>query len=274
MQCQCAGGYTHGSSSTSCVSTLQSSQVEVLNGLLQLWGSAPNSVWQSETIDSLKERFASIDGENFIVKLDLSSQTLSGTIPSILTALSRLTHLDLSHNDLSGEFPQGLSTLLSLHTLDLSYNQLSGSIPPSFIELQRLQTLDVRNNYLYSGTLPATMCTSSALTLSLQSNCFPSNAIPCALVHTQRPSDDCSAFCHLSPSTPPCADRGHCYWDWVEGTRTAMCACEGGTGKEWILQRVLPCFHPRNGLRWKPSQLHGGALMALGHGRTTMLGSA
>ncbi|GJP80179.1 hypothetical protein CLOP_g10400, partial [Closterium sp. NIES-67] len=231
MQCQCAGGYTHGSSSTSCVSTLQSSQVEVLNGLLQLWGSAPNSVWQSETIDSLKERFASIDGENFIVKLDLSSQTLSGTIPSILTALSRLTHLDLSHNDLSGEVPQGLSTLLSLHTLDLSYNQLSGSIPPSFIELQRLQTLDVRNNYLYSGTLPATMCTSSALTLSLQSNCFPSNAIPCALVHTQRPSDNCSAFCHLSPSTPPCADRGHCYWDWVEGTRTAMCACEGGYGK-------------------------------------------
>ncbi|GJP55279.1 hypothetical protein CLOM_g14259 [Closterium sp. NIES-68] len=232
MQCQCLGGYTQELTSGSCVPTLESSQVDVLSGLLGLWGSAPNPIWKNETLDTVMPRVVAVDAEQFIINLDLSNQSLNGTIPSILSTLARLTHLNLSRNEFSGAVPKFLSSLLRMETLDLSYNQLSGPVPSFLRTLRRLETLDVSNNYLFSGSLPTTMCTSSVLqNLSLRSNCLPTDAIPCALDHTQRLPEACSAFCGFSsPSTLPCSGRGYCYWDGGKEKDTAMCACEEGYG--------------------------------------------
>ncbi|CAI5489438.1 unnamed protein product, partial [Closterium sp. Naga37s-1] len=205
LTCECFDQYVLGPTARSCVT--ESSQDEVLKGLLTLWNSIIDGPWKNKTLESLRP-FVKYDSDTFIVSLELSNQSLSGTIPSILSQLSRLTHLDLSHN------------------------YLSGSIPSSFSKLDGLQTLNLGSNYLYEGTLPTTMCNSpSPLTLSLHDNCFPSDALPCALTDAQRPSYDCSTFCGLSPpSTPPCAGHGNCFWEGGEGPVTATCACDEGFG--------------------------------------------
>ncbi|KAJ0053484.1 hypothetical protein Pint_01680 [Pistacia integerrima] len=61
--------------------------------------------------------------------LDLSRNSLSGSIPQNLGKLTKLENLNLSHNNLSGSIPESLSGLTSLHLVDFSYNELSGQIP-------------------------------------------------------------------------------------------------------------------------------------------------
>ncbi|CAI5459971.1 unnamed protein product [Closterium sp. Yama58-4] len=91
------------------------------------------------------------------------------------------------------------------------------------------KTLSVSDNYLYAGTVPKPKCTSKTLTLSLGSNCFPAKAIPCG--QPQRPAQQCSAFCSLSPpSTLSCGGQGYCFWKGEQNTGTATCVCNEGFG--------------------------------------------
>ncbi|EEF44972.1 inactive LRR receptor-like serine/threonine-protein kinase BIR2 [Ricinus communis] len=87
--------------------------------------------------------------------LDLSSNALSGTIPSqICTWLPYLVTLDLSNNDLSGSIPHDLVNCTYLNNLILSNNRLSGPIPYEFSSLSRLKRFSVANNDL-TGTIPS-----------------------------------------------------------------------------------------------------------------------
>jgi len=64
-----------------------------------------------------------------IVSLDLSSQSMRGTIPSGIQHLTKLTSIDFSHNNLRGEIPEGLASISELETLKLQYNKLVGTFP-------------------------------------------------------------------------------------------------------------------------------------------------
>ena len=86
--------------------------------------------------------------------LDLSSNELSGQIPSELASLSRLSELDLSSNELSGQIPSELASLSRLNILDLSSNELSGQIPSELGSLPRLWGLHLHSNEL-SGQIPS-----------------------------------------------------------------------------------------------------------------------
>ncbi|KAG5254570.1 leucine-rich repeat transmembrane protein [Salix suchowensis] len=87
--------------------------------------------------------------------LDLSSNSLSGTIPAqICTWLPYLVTLDLSNNDLSGPIPPDLANCIYLNNLILSNNRLSGSIPLGFSALGRLKKFSVENNDL-TGPVPS-----------------------------------------------------------------------------------------------------------------------
>ncbi|XP_043726319.1 probable inactive receptor kinase At1g27190 [Telopea speciosissima] len=87
--------------------------------------------------------------------LDLSDNSLSGTIPSeICTWLPFLVTLDLSQNDLSGPIPSELVKCKYLNSLILSDNHLSGSIPYELSGLNRLKKFSVANNHL-SGSIPS-----------------------------------------------------------------------------------------------------------------------
>ena len=80
--------------------------------------------------------------------LDLSGNTISGSIPTDLGSLTSLTSLDLSVNGLSGSIPTELGGLTSLASLDLSVNGLSGSIPTELGSLTSLTSLDLSDNSL------------------------------------------------------------------------------------------------------------------------------
>ncbi|GAB2299356.1 Probable leucine-rich repeat receptor-like protein kinase imk3 [Dionaea muscipula] len=116
--------------------------------------------------------------------LDLSSNSLTGVIPfppSLSLSLSLnstklLYWVNLSYNSLSGSIPSSLPRAPSLVFLALQYNNLSGSIPDTWgggdenISHPLLQSLTLDHN-LFSGRIPASLGRSTALSeLSLSSN--------------------------------------------------------------------------------------------------------
>ena len=64
-----------------------------------------------------------------VTKVELSSKSLSGSIPSELGTLFELTHLNLSANSLTGAIPAELGWLSNLEEIRLSGNRLTGCIP-------------------------------------------------------------------------------------------------------------------------------------------------
>ncbi|XP_031283002.1 brassinosteroid LRR receptor kinase-like [Pistacia vera] len=82
-----------------------------------------------------------------LVKIDLSSNNLSGTVPNSFSSCSSLAFLDISYNKFSGELP--VDTFLqmsSLKELVLSFNDFTGVLPHSLSELTNLETLDLSSN--------------------------------------------------------------------------------------------------------------------------------
>ena len=82
-----------------------------------------------------------------VTKLLLSSESLTGIIPSSLYSLDELTHLNLSSNSLTGEIPEQIGRLSNLEELRLSGNSLTGCIP---LSLKDVTTNDLSSlNLLY-----------------------------------------------------------------------------------------------------------------------------
>ncbi|THG09389.1 hypothetical protein TEA_022462 [Camellia sinensis var. sinensis] len=104
--------------------------------------------------------------------LDLSSCSITGSIPSSLGILSGLNSLYLSDNFLTGAIPLILGQLLSLSVLNLSRNSFTGTIPSGFSSLLNLSTLDLSSNFLF-GPIPNNLGSLSRLKfLHLQNNSF------------------------------------------------------------------------------------------------------
>ncbi|KAL9995702.1 putative non-specific serine/threonine protein kinase [Helianthus debilis subsp. tardiflorus] len=98
-----------------------------------------------------EDNYGSILG--LVTLLDLSSNNLSGQIPSELTTLHKLKSLNLSRNQLTGEIPNKIGDMKSLESLDLSVNYLSGELPMSLSGLNFLSSFNVSYNNL-TGRIP------------------------------------------------------------------------------------------------------------------------
>ena len=104
-----------------------------------------------------------------VTEVDLSSESLSGTIPAELGTLFELTDLDLSSNSLTGGIPHELGWLFNLEELRLSGNSLTGCIP---VALKNVATNDLSSlNLLYCappapGNLSAGTATQASVPLS------------------------------------------------------------------------------------------------------------
>ncbi|CAL2239765.1 unnamed protein product [Prunus armeniaca] len=88
-----------------------------------------------------------------VKRIDLSSNRLTGEIPSEITHLVELVSLNLSRNQLTGQITPEIGNLQSLDSLDLSRNHIDGSIPTSLARIDRLSFLDLSYNNL-SGKIP------------------------------------------------------------------------------------------------------------------------
>ncbi|KAK1310846.1 Leucine-rich repeat receptor protein kinase EXS [Acorus calamus] len=163
-----------------------------LQGLLlahnRLSGPIPDKL--SETMPSL-------------VKLNLSSNSLTGPFPASALDIKSLTHLDISRNSLggsislpggrapllvlnvsnnffSGELTQTLSNFTSLAVLDIHNNSITGAIPQSMSGLASLTYFDASANHL-RGAIPCGVCDIDGLSyIDFSANDF--NGYDCAAV--------------------------------------------------------------------------------------------
>ncbi|XP_015897216.1 receptor-like protein 6 [Ziziphus jujuba] len=93
------------------------------------------------------------EGLLYLVDVDLSYNSLNGSIPPSLFSLPSLQNIQLSCNKFNGlvpEFPNAPSMILD--TLNLSHNNLEGPIPGSIFELGKLTNLLLSFNKL-NGTI-------------------------------------------------------------------------------------------------------------------------
>ncbi|WP_396591859.1 immunoglobulin domain-containing protein [Allomuricauda sp. R78024] len=96
---------------------------------------------------------ASIGNLINLTDLSLPNNAITGEIPSTIGNLSNLTTLVLADNNLSGNIPIELGLLNSLAELNLFENQLTGIIPPEFGQLSNLSLLNLTGNQL-TGSIP------------------------------------------------------------------------------------------------------------------------
>ncbi|KAI3706376.1 hypothetical protein L6452_24069 [Arctium lappa] len=130
-----------------------------------------------------------------LMSIDLSSNNLTGRIPSELVGLHELLVLNLSKNALLGEIPQNIGEMEKLLTLDLSRNNFSGGIPSSMSQMALLNYLDMSHNSL-SGRIP-----SSTQLQSFPPSRYIGNAGLCGLPITEScPGDEVPSIVHESES--------------------------------------------------------------------------
>ncbi|CAJ1948494.1 unnamed protein product [Sphenostylis stenocarpa] len=173
---------------------------------------------------TLEEVLENLNGRGLMI-LDISHNSISGSIPSSIAKLSLVQILLMGNNQLEGEIPFELSNLAMLFMLDLSHNRLSGSIshlnpsiirflylqknafsgsiPPTFSEGLSLVTLDLSDNN-FSGNIPYWIHKLSDLrALSLGGNNF-SGHIPIQLCQLQKISIMQFSHNKLEGSIPSC----------------------------------------------------------------------
>lgn len=139
-----------------------------------------------------------------LVALDLSTNNLTGTVPSGFSSCSSLEAFDVSMNLLSGELP--LDTILqmgSLKVLNLGFNNFSGELPESLSNLTGLGTLDLSSNS-FTGIIPQYLCQTpktSLKVLYLQDNML-SGTIPATLSNCSQLESLHLSFNHLTGTIP------------------------------------------------------------------------
>lgn len=85
--------------------------------------------------------------------LNLSSNLISGSLPSNIGNFGVLEILDLSNNNFSGEIPAAISSLVSLQVLKLDHNGFEWNIPLGILNCQSLVSMDLSFNR-FNGTVP------------------------------------------------------------------------------------------------------------------------
>lgn len=107
-----------------------------------------------------------------LVFINLSSNSIRGTIPKSISSLPSLQFLDLSRNLLHDSIPDSFGDMVMLKNLSLASNLLSGKIPESMAAMKSLVHLDLSNNRL-TGPIPDFFAQMKELKyLNLEGNLF------------------------------------------------------------------------------------------------------
>ncbi|XP_042497839.1 probable inactive receptor kinase At5g10020 [Macadamia integrifolia] len=146
--------------------------------LNELTGPIPSSFFNSLTLTNL----------NLSGNLFTGSIPLQGPHPTellILPSSSNMESLDLSSNSLTGSLPSGIGDMGRLKLLNLAKNSLSGQIPSELSKLNALEYLDLSSNH-FKGKIPSRL--PSALKFFSVSYNDLSGPVPKNLKHFPRTS--------------------------------------------------------------------------------------
>ncbi|XP_057831354.1 putative leucine-rich repeat receptor-like serine/threonine-protein kinase At2g24130 [Cryptomeria japonica] len=129
----------------------------------QLSGKIPDSLCRSQQLrylflehNNLSENIpVSLEGCQKLELLDLSHNKLGGRIPhEVIASLKNLQfYLNLSWNSLEGSLPQEMSKIVMAQAIDVSGNRLNGAIPISLGECTALERLNLSHN-TFEGPIP------------------------------------------------------------------------------------------------------------------------
>ena len=142
----------------------------------ELSGSIPGTLGNLSSLSDLELYSNNLSGSipdslqtlsPLLTYLDLSSNQLTGNVPTFFGSFFNMYFLNLSNNQLSGSIPSALGTNDGLTTLNLSYNQLTGTIPSSLGNY--ITGLSLSHNQL-SGTMPSSLGNSKLFFLDLSYN--------------------------------------------------------------------------------------------------------
>ncbi|XP_026431334.1 MDIS1-interacting receptor like kinase 2-like isoform X3 [Papaver somniferum] len=147
--------------------------VEEVESLLR-WKSTLNishsflSSWKmnstASTTSPCKWYGITCNSQGNVAELKLKGLGLQGPIPREVGRMSSLTILELSTNYLTGRIPTSLCKLSDLTALRIYENQLSGTIPDEIGNMRSLSDLELAKNYLV-GPIPTSICNLSNLTI-------------------------------------------------------------------------------------------------------------
>eukprot|EP01038_Epipyxis_sp_PR26KG_P009357 gene9357-12607_t len=112
-----------------------------------------------------------------IIKLELVSYNLSGTIPSSLSSINTLQSLKLDGNNLYSTIPTSINQLTALTYLSLSFNELTGNIP-ILQPCSELTKVILNNNHLDGRISEETFSDLTLLTDLFLYNNMLSNSLP------------------------------------------------------------------------------------------------
>ncbi|KAK7340474.1 hypothetical protein VNO77_21178 [Canavalia gladiata] len=111
----------------------------------------------------------------------LSSNSIGGTLPILLTNLTRLELIVISYNTLAGSLPSSLHQLINLRELRLNNNSINGTLPVSLKNLTQLGVLHISSNQLH-GSIPSNLHQLTNLQeLCLDNNAISGNLVPLAV---------------------------------------------------------------------------------------------
>ena len=88
-----------------------------------------------------------------IVKISITYDRLSGSIPTEISFLKRLEELDLESNKIRGTVPSEVGLLTDLTSVSMHKNEVQGTLPTEIGNLSNLQDMQFSANFL-NGTIP------------------------------------------------------------------------------------------------------------------------
>ena len=144
------------SPASSCTEQERRSLVDFLGGLAPGINGGLNVSWVNGT-DCCKWEGIICGSDETVTDVLLASRGLKGVISPSLGNLTGLLRVNLSHNSLGGSLPTELVFSRSILVLDVSFNRLNGHLQ----ELQSsnpglpLQVLNISSN-LFTGKFPST----------------------------------------------------------------------------------------------------------------------
>jgi Leucine-rich repeat (LRR) protein len=86
--------------------------------------------------------------------VDLHSNMLAGSLPTVVENNDKLQFLALQENQLEGSIPEGLANLKVLKHLDLSINSFEGYLPASLSFMTNLEYIFLGQNSFDNNTIP------------------------------------------------------------------------------------------------------------------------